>query len=94
MLQAYGAFGFDAAQMAALHTHCQSEVTGQGTHVSAKYMLPLQIFGGIIWAVIMWTRMNCVIKFKSSLMLRCVIKKIILDVSKDLVGFIIDLCRQ
>jgi len=32
--------------MAALHTHCQLEVTGLGTHVSAKYMLPLQIFFG------------------------------------------------
>ena len=70
MLEAYGAFGFDAAQMAALHTHCQWEVMGQGMHVNAKYMLPLQNFLGIILkrAVIMLTPMNCVIKFKSSLM--------------------------
>jgi len=46
MLGAYWTFGFDAAQMAALHTHCQWEVTGQGTRVSAKYMLPVQIFFG------------------------------------------------
>jgi hypothetical protein len=46
MLRAYGTFGFDAAQMAALHTHYQWVVIGQGTHVSAKYMLPVQIFFG------------------------------------------------